>query len=192
MASILALGDSYTIGEGVLPNQNYVYQFSKLVEQKTTKIEEIKIIARTGWRTDNLLDAIRLEAINEKFDYVFLLIGVNNQYQNRNLEIFENELKLLLTNAKSYAKKKNYVFILSVPDYGFSNFGKQTKDKISAEIEKINQVIRRNALALETKFIDITPISQTEQKAYYCADELHPSALQYQKWAEEILKHLDK
>lgn len=191
MASILALGDSYTIGEGVLPNQTYIYQFSKLVEQKSTKIEEIKIIARTGWRTDNLLDAIRLEALNKKFDYVFLLIGVNNQYQNRNTEIFENELKLLITTAKLYAKTKNGVSILSIPDYGFSNFGKPTKDKISAEIKKMNQVIQKNALAMETKFIDITPISQTEQKAYYCEDELHPSGVQYQKWAEEILKYLD-
>lgn len=190
MASILALGDSYTIGEGVLERENYPNQFAEFLNSKKTLIDEIKIIAKTGWRTDNLLDAIRLENIKQTFDYVFLLIGVNNQYQNRNIFIFENELKLLIEQVKLFSKNQNHAHIISIPNYGFSDFGKPFKQKITLEIQKYNQIIKTIALENKLKFIDITPISETIEKQYYAADELHPSDIQYQKWVKQILKQL--
>lgn len=189
MASILALGDSYTIGEGVIENQNFPNQFAHYLAEKNTLIE-LKIVAKTGWRTDNLLDAIRLINLRTKFDYVFLLIGVNNQFQNKNKNIFENELILLIKKSILFAKNIQNVFVLSIPNYGHSVHCKHNSQKITTELAFFNDIIKKSSEKYNLKYIDINLISKTEEKQDYASDELHPSAFQYKKWVLEIINFL--
>ncbi|MBK9592012.1 MAG: SGNH/GDSL hydrolase family protein [Crocinitomicaceae bacterium] len=118
-SSYLALGDSYTIGEGVAVIDSWPYQLVKKLNAKGISIEQPKVIARTGWRTDNLIAAIEAENLSQKYDLVSLLIGVNNQFQGKSLEQYKKDLRSLLNTAINLsAAGKSRVFVLSIPDYG--------------------------------------------------------------------------
>ncbi|MGB4862058.1 MAG: GDSL-type esterase/lipase family protein, partial [Tepidiformaceae bacterium] len=80
----LALGDSYTIGEGVAPNERWPEQLVELLRADgSAGLEAPTVIARTGWTTDELAHAIDESSVRGPFDLVSLLIGVNNQYRGR-------------------------------------------------------------------------------------------------------------
>src|SRR5687767_239336 len=100
MHSYLALGDSYTIGEQVATEENFPHQtVSLLNENFNLQVAEPKIIAVTGWTTDELNAAIKQENIQESFDFVTLLIGVNNQYRGRDIENYKEEFTDLMNQA---------------------------------------------------------------------------------------------
>ncbi len=56
--SYLALGDSYTIGEGVALHENFPYQTVQLLRAKGVHVHAPEIIAKTGWTTFELAEHI--------------------------------------------------------------------------------------------------------------------------------------
>ena len=54
----LALGDSYTIGEGVLLHKTFPYQTVSLLRNDGYNFTAPEIIAKTGWTTNELDSAI--------------------------------------------------------------------------------------------------------------------------------------
>ena len=119
----LALGDSYTIGEQVLPSDSFPFQLTSQLQQLGLAIAEPEIIAKTGWTTGELLEGIRAAAPEGPFDLVTLLIGVNNQYRDYPLTDFETEFSQLLNQAIAFAGNlPDHVFVLSIPDWGKTPF----------------------------------------------------------------------
>jgi lysophospholipase L1-like esterase len=92
---ILALGDSYTIGEAVDPNERWVTQFVNLLHDREILFAEPQIIATTGWTTDELSAAIDHVNPQGPFDLVSLLIGVNNQYRGYSLGNYRSDFEEL-------------------------------------------------------------------------------------------------
>lgn len=190
---ILALGDSYTIGENVEKNLCFPQQVAELLQKENKNIEELKIVARTGWRTDNLKDAINLQNLKTNYDLVFLLIGVNNQYQNKNTEIYEYEFSNLVDSCISFAKnEENHVFVISIPDYGYTPFGDKNKLNISEEINFYNAINFKISKQKNVNYINITDISKSSKPNLLSTDNLHPSAFQYGLWAELIFEKILK
>ncbi len=191
----LVLGDSYTVGESVAENLRWPNQLSDSLSRKDFKIESLKIIATTGWRTDNLKDAIIAAGLKSEYSLVSLLIGVNNQYQGRSVEQYGPEFKELLVTAIKLAKgKKENVFVVSIPDYGYTPFGKPKQPEISEAINQFNKVNQSITNQLEVKYISITDISRhgLDQPDLVADDGLHPSGKMYSMWAERILQTLIK
>ncbi|MEC8884441.1 MAG: SGNH/GDSL hydrolase family protein, partial [Bacteroidota bacterium] len=141
----LALGDSYTIGESVCSTCKFPIQLKEQIEEQTGSAVETDIIATTGWRTDDLINAINAEKPSENYDFVTLLIGVNNQYQGRSFSQYENEFPQLLMTAINLAKgEKNRVIVVSIPDYAYTPFGQNSgnPEQISEEIDAYNAYAR--------------------------------------------------
>ena len=190
-ASYLALGDSYTIGEGVAVIDSWPYQLVKKLNAKGISTEQPKVIARTGWRTDNLIAAIEAENLSQKYDLVSLLIGVNNQFQGKSLEQYKKDLRSLLNTAINLSSKgKSRVFVLSIPDYGSTPFGKLERESIGKEIDQWNQVCKEICAEFEIPFFDITTISKRAsiEADLTTKDKLHPSAKMYSLWVNEIFE----
>ena len=185
--SYLALGDSYTIGEQVLPQQNFPNQVAQLLKDK---IASPQIIATTGWTTDELDAAINAANIFSDYDIVSLLIGVNNQYRGRSVKNFEIEFEHLLQRAIQFAKNKpNHVFVLSIPDWGVTPFAEGSNRKqIAAEIDAYNKVCEEGAANFNTHYIDITTSQRADgnKDDFLAADKLHPSGKEYAKWAVQL------
>lgn len=183
----LALGDSYTIGQSVPYDQNFPNQLKRVLTEARYSVPDVKIIARTGWRTDNLKNAIESEVLADDYDLVTLLIGVNNQYQGRTVESYKPEfLDLLLTAIKLADGNKQHVVVLSIPDYGATPFGNNNATQIGLEIDAYNAVNKHITDSLGVTYLDITPISReaVSNAALVASDGLHPSTLMYQRWVE--------
>lgn len=184
----LALGDSYTIGEAVIKNGSFPYQLAQLLTTDSTTTEEPKVIAKTGWTTDELITAIKSTALQPKYDFVTLLIGVNNQYRNYDTVVYRKEFKeLLQTSIKLAGDKAGNVFVLSIPDWSVTQFAKNSGRnlaKISAEIDFFNAINKEETAKTKANYLDITPISrEAATNLNLIADDgLHPSALMYNRW----------
>ena len=188
----LALGDSYTIGEALPLHKSFPYQVVDLLRKKGHHFSAPEIIAKTGWTTDELSAAIEEHEYLAKYDFVTLLIGVNNQYRGRSVEEYKIEFENLLKKALQLAAdKKEHLVVLSIPDYSVTPFA-QTKNPVGIrkEIELYNSVNNAVCIQYKVQHIDITPGTRKAKKdpSLLATDGLHPSEKEYTKWAEAVAK----
>lgn len=189
----LALGDSYTIGESVAESERWPVQLAKALTEKGTPVLKPKIIAVTGWRTDNLSNGINIARLKNEYDLVSLLIGVNNQYQGKSAKEYAVEYEELLKKAIELAgDNKDRVFVVSIPDYGFTPFGQPKQEKITKELDEFNAINRRITEGYGIMYINITDISRKglDDPNLVASDGLHPSGKQYTLWVERIIPQL--
>lgn len=186
--SYLALGDSYTIGQGIAAVDRWPNQLSRQLIDDGYEIGETKIIAQTGWKTNNLLNAIA-DSTLANYDLVSLLIGVNNQYAGQAFDIFNTEFDSLLTISIGLAGGKENVFVVSIPDYGVTPFGSSNSEAIAEDIDLYNNYMKQQCFDLDILYVDITEISRTlaDSPGALATDNLHPSASQYMQWVDAIL-----
>lgn len=194
--SYLALGDSYTIGELVAEESRWPVLLTEQLNQQGEQVKLEKIIATTGWTTDELLTAIKQDKeVDEStdFDLVSLLIGVNNQYRGYSIEQYKKEFEILLSKAiKLAGDRRDRVFVVSIPDYGVTPFAKENdieSKKVTEELLQYNTIAREIALEHQVKFYDITPLSLkavNQPEKYLAEDKLHPSAVMYADWVDYL------
>ena len=187
----VALGDSYTIGESVKESKRWPVQLYKSLKGKLVYPE---IIAKTGWTTDELIDTLnRTEFKN--YDFVSLLIGVNNQYRGSSIESFKKDFIELLNKSILYAKKKKErVFVVSIPDWGVTPFAKDRDRKtIKNEINAFNKIIIDQCKINNITYYDITKNSRKAKydKSLIAKDGLHPSKKMYKQWVKIIKPHFN-
>ena|SRR5258708_5563379 len=189
MHTYLALGDSYTIGEGISLHQGYPYQTIQFLRAAGHEFAAPEIIARTGWTTDELSHALTTVRLLPAYDFVTLLIGVNNQYRGRDASEYAAQFGALLHKAIHLTGTPAKVFVLSIPDWGYSPFA-ATRDKnlISGEIDAFNAVAEQITQQQKVHFIDITTHSRTEGATpeSFVADGLHPASATYRAWAQHV------
>jgi len=184
----LALGDSYTIGQGVSTDMNFPNQLSDSIVGYSGDTVSVDIIARTGWTTGNLLDAIHTQD-PVPHDVVSLLIGVNNQFQNQSYFVFQDEFNELLDISINLAGGAENVFVVSIPDYGVTPFGSSNSANIAEALDNYNAYMKGQCDTLEIPFIDVTSISRVlgDTDGALATDDLHPSGLQYSLWVQEMI-----
>jgi len=187
--TLLCLGDSYTIGESVLPAENFPNQTVSLLRKDGYTFEAPEIVAKTGWTTDELKAAIDKHSFKDSYDFVTLLIGVNNQYRGRTVEDYKPGFESLLKHAIQFANgKAEHVIVLSIPDWSVTPFaGDRDTKQISSEIDNYNSVNKAIAERYKVGYIDITPASrEVSDRSLIGSDGLHPSAKGYAKWSESL------
>jgi lysophospholipase L1-like esterase len=189
----LVLGDSYTIGESVSHAERWPVQLAEAFRRKGLSCPDPTIIATTGWRTDNLKEAIHQAHLKPEYTLVSLLIGVNNYYQGKSVEGYGPEFEGLLTTAMALAGgQRTHVFVVSIPDYGYTPFGKEKQPTITLGIDKFNAANKAIAVRMGITYIDITDISRRglAQPDLVASDGLHPSGKMYAAWTTLILENL--
>ena len=188
--TFLALGDSYTIGEGVDASERWPVQLAERLRENGVDVADPDIIAQTGWTTNELRDAIRDSGNRKTYDLVSLLIGVNNQYRGRSLNRYRTDFQQLLRTAIAFADgNPGRVFVLSIPDWGVSPFARRrNRPKIAAEIDAVNATAQDECRKAGIAYVDITPLSrQALVDAQFTADGLHYSGEHMRQWVELAL-----
>ena len=187
--SFIALGDSYTIGEGVTEGERWPNQFVNVAYENGVDFDQPIIIAETGWKTYDLLNAINQKNFTKKYDYISLLIGVNNQFNSRPLYEFEEDLNKLMYEMKKIKKNGGSIIIISIPDWGYTPFGESSDmNDISKQINLFNNSLRKFASTNDLKYVDVTEISRRgiNEPDLITNDNLHPSGSMYLEWAKKI------
>ena len=188
--SYLALGDSYSIGESLPLEDNFPHQTVALLRKKGISITDPEIVAKTGWTTDELMDAISKWSLKSSYDYVSLLIGVNNQYRGRDIASYQKEFEQLLLQAIQFAgDKPQHVFVLSIPDWGATPFAEgRDRKKIEREIDQFNAANFKIAQQYKVHYLEITAGTREarEDLSMVAEDKLHPSKKEYARWAEKL------
>jgi lysophospholipase L1-like esterase len=183
----LALGDSYSIGEGVPDAGRWPVQLAVRLRREGVALDDPTIIATTGWTTDELSAAMDAFAFEPPYDLVSLLIGVNNQYRGRSADDYRSEFRGLLERAVTLAGgRSDRVLVLSIPDWGVTPFAHGSgRDvlQIAGELDVYNAIGQEEAGRRGAQFVDITGISRLHP-ALLADDGLHPSAAQYALWTE--------
>lgn len=188
--SYLALGDSYTIGESVPLYENFPYQTVQLLRKAGLLFHAPDIIAKTGWTSFELAEHILHTQLNEQYDFVTLLIGVNNQYKNLPVDEFKTDFEFLLRKAIHLSGEfANRVIVLSIPDWGATPFAaKKDSKKISEEIDAFNAICESVTNQYKTHFINITEEMRKAKKdaTFLASDKLHYSGKAHAVWANKV------
>ena len=186
----LALGDSYSIGEGVPDAGRWPVQLAVRLRREGIALDDPSIVATTGWTTDELSAAMDATLFAPPYDLVSLLIGVNNQYRGRSADDYRGEFRRLLERAIALAgDRPGRTLVLSIPDWGVTPFARDSgRDtaRIAAELDAFNAIAGEESRRAGAAFVDIAPISR-EFPSLLAGDGLHPSAAQYALWAEAAL-----
>ena len=189
----LALGDSYTIGEGVPEDGRWPVLLARALRDEGIALEEPRVIATTGWTTDELSAAMDAAEPLGTWDFVSLLIGVNNQYRGRELANYHHEFQGLLERAIALAGgDTRRVLVLSIPDWGVTPFGAASgRDlaQVARELDAFNACAAELCAQHGVCFVDITGLSRERggEPAMLVEDGLHPSAAMYRLWTERAL-----
>ena len=189
----LALGDSYTIGEGVAADGRWPVQLATALREQGIGLADPRIIATTGWTTDELSAAIDAAEPLGRWDFVSLLIGVNNQYRGRSVADYRGEFRDLLARAIKLADgRADRVLVLSIPDWGVTPFAMRSgtpqprpdRAQIATELDAYNAAAQALCAQHGVAFVDITGASRTHggDAAMLADDGLHPSAAMYTQW----------
>lgn len=188
----LALGDSYTIGESVPLYESFPYQAVQLLRKAGQAFHAPEIIAKTGWTTGELSENISKTVFRAPYDFVSLLIGVNNQYRGYDIKEFEAQFEALLKQAIQFAgNHSSHVIVLSIPDWGATPFAAdRDRQKIALEIDAYNAICKAKAAAYHARYIDITSGTRASaaDSTMLAADKLHPSGKEYARWAKELFE----
>jgi len=187
----LALGDSYTIGESVAPDERWPNQLAALLEDRGYDVLKPQIVARTGWTTAELMAGMGGARPEGPFDLVSLLIGVNNQYRGLDPEAYRAEFRVLLGRAIDLTGgEPGRVIVLSIPDWGVTPFAAgRDHEQISTEINNFNRINREEAAESGALYVDVTPVSRTASgaRSLIADDGLHPAGEMYRQWAQLAL-----
>ena len=188
---VLALGDSYTIGEGVAEHERWPVQLVSRLRARGVAVAWPRIIARTGWTTDELAAAMDEARFEPPYALVTLLVGVNNQYRGRGLDEYRARFHSLLTRAIELAgADPRRVIVVSIPDWGVTPFAhNEHRDpaQTTEQIDTFNAAARMDADAHGAHFVDITALSRDPRHRHLLvADGLHPSGAQYARWVDAI------
>jgi lysophospholipase L1-like esterase len=189
----LALGDSYSIGEGVADAGRWPQQLAVALRAHGIALADPQIIATTGWTTDQLQAGIDAAQPQGPFDLVSLLIGVNNQYRGRSIDEYRSQFERLLQRAIGFADgRAGRVLVLSIPDWGLTPYAQANhRDAalIASELDAFNAVAHACCQQHGVAFVDITGISRDRgsEAEMLVEDGLHPSATMYQRWAAQAL-----
>jgi lysophospholipase L1-like esterase len=181
-----ALGDSYTLGKVVTTLESYPYQLADSLNAQSFIVQQPTVVAKPGWTTDDLIAAVPGSGISSaKFDFVTLLIGVNDEAQGLSQSNYKAKFTTLLNMAVSFTGgDASRVFVLSIPDWGATPFANGQDSIIGPQIDSFNIICKAQCLSAGVVYLDITGISRqaATDPSLIAPDGLHPSGKMYKLW----------
>ncbi|HEV2095958.1 MAG TPA: SGNH/GDSL hydrolase family protein [Chthoniobacterales bacterium] len=186
----VAIGDSYSIGEGASPNESWPAVLARHLQEQGVRITLVANPSRTGWTTQQAIDLELPVFVNAGPNFATLQIGVNDWVQGADEETFRKRFVLLVDRMLEVIKNKNRLLVVTIPDFGVTPTGpKYARGRnISEGIAQFNKVINQEAERRGLRVVDVFPTSKKMQSdsSLVAADGLHPSAKEYAEWEKII------
>lgn len=191
LPTYLALGDSYTTGDGVKPSDSFPLQLVVALHRKGLPIDKPVLIARPGWTTKDLASAMESRRITVPFDLVTLLIGTNDRYNGYTVYGYRRRFLEVLAKAITFTGgNPKRVIVLSIPDWGATPSAQNLdRYEITRIIDRLNEIAMKETQLHGARFINITTISQKARRdsSLIAPDGFHPSGKMYRLWVDKVL-----
>lgn len=189
MERYVALGDSYTIGEGVAPEERWPNVLTRRLVDAGVDIDLIANPSVTGWTTNQLIEHELPVLETSDATFVTLLIGVNDWVQDVPAGDFRDRLEAIMDRVQEALPDPLKILLVTIPDFSVTSEGptySRGRD-ISGGIARFNAIIADVGAFRGIPVVDIFPLSQQlTAPVYVGADGLHPSGAAYARWAELI------
>jgi acyl-CoA thioesterase I len=187
----IAIGDSYSIGEGASVNESWPALMTRHLNEQGIPVDLIANPSVTGWTTQQAIDRELPIFLKEKPNFGTLLIGVNDWVQGVDAEKFRKSFNYLVDQMLAVVRDKNRLLIVTIPDFGITPTGpKYARGRnISEGIASFNKIVAEESAKRGLRVVDIFPLSKKmgEDRSLVAADGLHPSAKEYAEWEKIIL-----
>ena len=185
----LALGDSYTSGEGAKPAESWPALLAAHLTESGRRVE-LTNPARTGFTSADLIEHELRRLDDRPVDFVTLLIGANDWVAEVDPAKFQKNFSLILDRVQRKLANPKNVIVLTIPDFGVTRKGAEYAGgrDIGAGIALLNGIILEEARRRGLATVDLVPLSRTmaTDATLVAPDGLHPSAKQYAAWEREI------
>jgi acyl-CoA thioesterase I len=186
----VAIGDSYSIGEGASPNESWPVVLTRHLNEKGLRVELVANPSRTGWTTKEAIDHELPLFVRARPNFATLQIGVNDWVQGISEEIFRKRFALLVDRILGVLASKNRLLIVTIPDFSVTPAGGRYGHgrDISEGILRFNQIIIEEAKRRELRVVGVFQLSKEMKNdpSLIAADGLHPSAREYAEWEKVI------
>ncbi len=186
----VAIGDSYSIGEGALPNESWPALLTLHLNDKGLHVDLVANPSRTGWTTQQAIDRELPTFVESKPDFATLQIGVNDWVQGVDVETFRRHFIYLVDQMLAVLRDKNRLLVVTIPDFGITPTGPRYARgrNIPEGIASFNKIITEEATKRGLRVVDVFAISKQmgDDPSLVAADGLHPSAKEYAEWEKII------
>jgi lysophospholipase L1-like esterase len=186
----VAIGDSYSIGEGASPNESWPALLTKHLKGQGVTIDLVANPSVTGWTTQDAIDRELPVFRQSQPTFATLLIGVNDWVQGVDAETFRKNFIFLVDQMLEIVREKHGLFVVTIPDFGVTpTGGKYARGRnISEGIAAFNQIIFEESKKRGLRIVDIFELSKKmgSDPSLIAADGLHPSAKEYAEWEKVI------
>jgi lysophospholipase L1-like esterase len=186
----VAIGDSYSIGEGASPEQSWPAILTRHLNENGLHVDLVANPSVTGWTTQQAIDRELPIFVQSKPTFASLQIGVNDWVQGVDEKTFRKRFTFLLDQMLALLPDKKRLLIVTIPDFGVTpTGGRYARGRnISEGLTRFNQIVTEEAKNRGLKVVDIFELSKKmgTDPSLVGADGLHPSAKEYAEWEKLI------
>ena len=186
----VAIGDSYSIGEGASPEQSWPAILTQHLNAQGIHVDLVSNPSVTGWTSQQAIDRELPIFVKSKPTFATLLIGVNDWVQGIGEEKFRQNFNYLVDQMLALLPGKDRLLIVTIPDFGVTpTGGRYARGRnISEGIASFNKIVAEESKKRGLKVVDIFELSKQMGKdsSLIASDGLHPSAKEYAEWEKII------
>jgi lysophospholipase L1-like esterase len=186
----VALGDSYTIGEGASPSESWPAVMTRHLKSAGVDVDLVANPSVTGWTTQDVIERELPIFLKEKPNFGTLLIGVNDWVQGVDEKTFRQRFTFIIDEMLKVLGNKDRLLVVTIPDFGVTPTGAQYARgrNISEGIASFNKIIVGESKKRGLRVVDIFELSKKmgTDHSLVAADGLHPSAKEYAEWEKVI------
>jgi lysophospholipase L1-like esterase len=186
----VAIGDSYSIGEGASPSESWPAVLTRHLNAQGLHIDLVANPSVTGWTTQQAIDREIPIFLKAKPNFATLQIGVNDWVQGIDEETFRKRFTSLVDQMLAVLPNKKRLLIVTIPDFGVTPTCSQYARgrDISQGIASFNQIVTEESAKRSLHVVDIFELTKKmgEDRSLIAADGLHPSAKEYAEWEKII------
>ena len=193
----VALGDSYTIGTGVIEDARFPNQLVHHLKEKKLDVVLVDNLARGGETSEDLLrrQLPLLEKITPAPDFITVLIGTNDWVQGRTAAAFKASVETIFSRLRDEFPSTKVVVIGS-PDFASTPGGKPFTQRRDGHkgIQEFNAILCSVARAHTYPCVTVFALSTkfATDFSMLASDALHPSGAQYLRWVEKMAPTVER
>jgi lysophospholipase L1-like esterase len=185
----VALGDSLSAGVGSEnPSETIVYLFGAKLSETNEKVNIVNLAQPGGTTVDVINEQLSL-ALNEKPDYVTLLIGINDIHNRISAKEFQENYTFILEELLTGSDAQ--ITVINLPYLGLNKVVRppyswllNSRTKLFNKI--ISDVVASKNQSGRIRLVDLYKNSYEifkQDPKYYSSDFFHPSGEGYVMWS---------